>query len=232
MTDMTHDQIRQRFAQERANGKRARDAAQAAELDARVIHLMRGLLAAMMRQSAKVERFKHTQHPLDALHAKYSTRSGEPVVGDAEWGHLQLDATAIFLLMLVQMSAGGLQIVRSRDELMFVQNLVWYLAHAWRTPDYGIWERGNKRGLRTQAAQAAAQAAQDDVEDTQVQQLQATLAAYYALLAAQERLRETRAIEDGLLALERSAAQRVRAGDLSAQDGARTRIEAERARGV
>ena len=128
-----------------AHAWRARDAAQAAELDARVIHLMRGLLAAMMRQSAKVERFKHTQHPLDALHAKYSTRSGEPVVGDAEWGHLQLDATAIFLLMLVQMSAGGLQIVRSRDELMFVQNLVWYLAHAWRTPDYGIWERGNKR---------------------------------------------------------------------------------------
>ena len=29
MTDMTHDQIRQRFAQERANGKRARDAAHA-----------------------------------------------------------------------------------------------------------------------------------------------------------------------------------------------------------
>jgi len=92
------------------------------------------------------------------------------------------------------------------------------------------WERGNKRGLRTQAAQAAAQAAQDDVEDTQVQQLQATLAAYYELLAAQERLRETRAIEDGLVALDHSAARRVRAGDLSAQDGARTRIEAERAR--
>ena len=66
-----------------AHAWRARDAAQAAELDARVIHLMRGLLAAMMRQSAKVERFKHTQHPLDALHAKYSTRSGEPVVGRA-----------------------------------------------------------------------------------------------------------------------------------------------------
>lgn len=120
------------------------DAAQAADLDARVIRLMRGLLAAMMRQSAKVERFKHTQAPLDALHAKYSTQTGEPVVGDAEWGHLQIDATAIYLLMLVQMSAGGLQILQDRDELMFVQNLVWYLAHAWRTPDYGIWERGNK----------------------------------------------------------------------------------------
>ncbi|MEX8520530.1 MAG: glycoside hydrolase family 15 protein [Leptothrix sp. (in: b-proteobacteria)] len=121
------------------------DPAQADELDARVVQLMRGLLAAMLRQAPKVERFKQTQHPLDALHAKYSTQSGEPVVGDAEWGHLQIDATAIFLLILTQMSAGGLRIVRNRSELMFVQNLVWYLAHAWRTPDYGIWERGHKQ---------------------------------------------------------------------------------------
>ncbi len=124
---------------------RSRDPAQADDLDAATTRLMRGLLAAMVRQSPKVERFKHTQHPHDALHAKYSTRTGEPVVGDAEWGHLQIDATAIFLLMLGQMSAGGLSIVRDRDELNFVQNLVWYLAHAWRTPDYGIWERGHKR---------------------------------------------------------------------------------------
>lgn len=124
---------------------RKADPAQADELDAATTRLMRGLLAAMMRQSHKVERFKHTQHPHDALHAKYSTQTGESVVGDTEWGHLQIDATAIFLLMLAQMSAGGLSIVRDRDELNFVQNLVWYLAHAWRTPDYGIWERGHKR---------------------------------------------------------------------------------------
>ncbi|MEN9485271.1 MAG: hypothetical protein RJB37_3151, partial [Pseudomonadota bacterium] len=124
---------------------RADDPAQADALDAATTRLMRGLLAAMMRQAHKVERFKRTQHPHDALHAKYSTQSGEPVVGDTEWGHLQIDATAIFLLMLTQMSAGGLSIVRDRDELNFVQNLVWYLAHAWRTPDYGIWERGHKR---------------------------------------------------------------------------------------
>jgi phosphorylase kinase alpha/beta subunit len=124
---------------------RAHDPVQADDLDGATTRLMRGLLAAMMRQAHKVERFKRTQHPHDALHAKYSTQSGEPVVGDTEWGHLQLDATAIFLLMLTQMSAGGLSIVRDRDELHFVQNLVWYLAHAWRTPDYGIWERGHKR---------------------------------------------------------------------------------------
>jgi phosphorylase kinase alpha/beta subunit len=117
----------------------------AAALEHNVVQLMRGLLAAMMKQAAKVERFKHTQDPLDALHAKYATTTGEPVVGDAEWGHLQVDATAIFVLQLAQMSASGLAIVQSADEAAFVQNLVHYLARAYRTPDYGIWERGHKR---------------------------------------------------------------------------------------
>ena len=99
-------------------------------MDARVVQLMRGLLSAMMRQAHKVERFKHTQDPLDALHAKYATATGEPVVGDDEWGHLQVDATAIFVLQLAQMSASGLRIVETADELAFVQNLVHYLAKA------------------------------------------------------------------------------------------------------
>ncbi len=124
---------------------RSEDRRVAAELDARVVQLMRGLLSAMMRQAHKVERFKHTQDPLDALHAKYATATGEPVVGDDEWGHLQVDATAIFVLQLAQMSASGLRIVETADELAFVQNLVHYLAKAWRTPDFGIWERGHKR---------------------------------------------------------------------------------------
>jgi phosphorylase kinase alpha/beta subunit len=109
-----------------------------------VVKLMRGLLMAMMRQSAKVERFKQTQDPLDALHAKYDTARGEPVVGDDEWGHLQLDATSLFLLMLAQMTASGLRIVFTLDEVNFVQNLVHYIGRAYRTPDFGIWERGNK----------------------------------------------------------------------------------------
>ena len=113
-------------------------------LEHSVIKLMRGLLTAMMRQAPKVERFKHTQNPLDALHAKYSTQTGDVVVGDDEWGHLQLDATSLFLLMLAQMTASGLSIVFSLDEVNFVQNLVHYISRAYRTPDYGIWERGNK----------------------------------------------------------------------------------------
>ena len=124
---------------------RERDPALSIELRERVEALMRGLLAAMLKQAHKVERFKHTQHPLDALHAKYATTTGDPVVGDAEWGHLQIDATAIFLLQLAQMSASGLSIVREPHEVAFVQNLVHYLARAHRTPDYGIWERGHKQ---------------------------------------------------------------------------------------
>lgn len=125
--------------------RRKRQVAVAADLEERVNRLMRGLLAAMMRQAPKVERFKVTQDPLDALHAKYATRSGEPVVGDADWGHLQIDATAIYLLMLAHMTKAGLSIVQQPDEAAFVQNLVHYLARAWRTPDFGIWERGHKR---------------------------------------------------------------------------------------
>ncbi|MCX7107917.1 MAG: glycoside hydrolase family 15 protein [Methylococcales bacterium] len=113
-------------------------------LEQSVVKLMRGLLTAMMRQAPKVEKFKQSQNPLDALHAKYDTKSGGIVVGDDEWGHLQLDATSLFLLMLAQMTASGLRIVFTIDEVNFVQNLVHYISRTYRTPDYGIWERGNK----------------------------------------------------------------------------------------
>jgi phosphorylase kinase alpha/beta subunit len=124
---------------------RRQDVARAAPLEQATTQLMRGLLASMMRQAHKVERFKHTQDPLDALHAKYATSTGEPVVADSDWGHLQIDATALFLLMLARMCSAGLPLVQTLDEVCFVQNLVHYLARAYRTPDFGIWERGHKR---------------------------------------------------------------------------------------
>ncbi|MFM6012073.1 MAG: glycoside hydrolase family 15 protein [Dolichospermum sp.] len=114
------------------------------ELEQSVVKLMRGLLFAMMRQAHKVEKFKYTQSLLDGLHAKYNTSTGDIVVGDDEWGHLQLDATSIFLLMLAEMTASGLSIIFTLDEVNFVQNLVYYIGRAYRTPDFGIWERGNK----------------------------------------------------------------------------------------
>ncbi|MGD9887784.1 MAG: glycoside hydrolase family 15 protein [Halothiobacillaceae bacterium] len=119
-------------------------------LEQSVVKLMRGLLFAMMRQAHKVEAFKKTQNPLDALHAKYDTKTGNEVVGDDAWGHLQLDATSLYLLMLAQMTASGLRIVFNQDEVDFVQNLVYYIGRAYSTPDFGIWERGHKtnHGIR------------------------------------------------------------------------------------
>lgn len=114
------------------------------ELEQSVVKLMRGLLFSMMRQAGKVEAFKQSQLPMDALHAKYSTSTGDTVVPDDGWGHLQIDATSIFLVMLAQMTLSGLSIVFTQDEVDFVQNLVYYIGRAYRTPDYGIWERGNK----------------------------------------------------------------------------------------
>lgn len=114
------------------------------ELEHAAIKLMRGLLFSMMMQAEKVERFKRTQSTLDSLHAKYNTNTGGTVVGDEDWGHLQLDATAIYLLILAQMTGGGMRIVYTLDEVDFIQNLVFYVEKAYRTPDYGIWERGNK----------------------------------------------------------------------------------------
>jgi phosphorylase kinase alpha/beta subunit len=114
------------------------------ELEQRVLLLMRGLLAAMMRQADKVESFKHSLDPLDAIHAKFDTGTGEPVVADDGWGHLQLDATALFLLQIAQLSRAGLVVVRSSHERDFLQNLVYYVARAYRVADYGIWERGDK----------------------------------------------------------------------------------------
>ncbi|KAG0094795.1 hypothetical protein BGZ93_006759 [Podila epicladia] len=120
------------------------DEGRAYELEHAVVKLMRGLLFCMMRQAPKIEQFKKTQGLNDCLHAKYNTATGDTVVGDSEWGHLQIDATSLFLLALAQMTASGMLIIYTTDEVDFIQNLVFYIERAYRTPDYGIWERGNK----------------------------------------------------------------------------------------
>ncbi|CAN8019969.1 unnamed protein product [Ixodes persulcatus] len=83
------------------------DRAKTYELEQACVKMMRGLLMAMMRQKDKVEKFKMTQSPTDSLHAKYSSETLCSVVGDGEWGHLQLDATSLYLLVLAQMTASG-----------------------------------------------------------------------------------------------------------------------------
>ncbi|KAJ7372040.1 Phosphorylase b kinase regulatory subunit alpha [Desmophyllum pertusum] len=120
------------------------DRARAHELTQAVVKCMRGLLMCMMRQVNKVETFKKSQAKEDALHAKYNLKTCSPCVGDHAWGHLQIDATSLYLLMLAEMTASGIQIIFTLDEVAFIQNLVFYIEKAYCIPDYGIWERGDK----------------------------------------------------------------------------------------
>lgn len=124
--------------------RRGDSVARARLLEQSVVKTMRGLLQAMMKQAAKVERFKQTQAPLDSLHAIYSASTGEAVAADDGWGHLQIDATSLFLLMLAQMTRSGMNLIYTMDEVAFVQNLVHYIGPAYRIADFGIWERGRK----------------------------------------------------------------------------------------
>ncbi|KAI8621677.1 glycosyl hydrolases family 15-domain-containing protein [Chytriomyces sp. MP71] len=120
------------------------DEGRAYELEHATVKCMRGVLFAYMRQAHKVEQFKYSQDIEHALHAKFNTATGDTVVGDREWGHLQIDATSLFLLQLAQMTAAGMLVIYTMDEVHFIQNLVFYIERGYRTPDYGIWERGNK----------------------------------------------------------------------------------------
>uniref|UniRef100_A0A8C1I455 Phosphorylase b kinase regulatory subunit n=1 Tax=Cyprinus carpio carpio TaxID=630221 RepID=A0A8C1I455_CYPCA len=128
----------------RKNADRDEDKAKAYELEQSVVKLMRGLLQCMMRQLDKVEKFKYSKNTNDCLHAKYHTGTCATVVGDQEWGHLQVDATSIFMLFLAQMTASGLKIVYTRDEVDAVQNLIFYIESAYKVADFGMWERGDK----------------------------------------------------------------------------------------
>ncbi len=91
------------------------------------------------------------------------------------------------------------------------------------------WERGSKRVLRTEAAKQAVTASEQDVRETLIQQKLAAQNAFFDLLAAQERIAQVTAIADSAKALSSAASKRLAAGDLSAQDAARTNIEAQRA---
>jgi cobalt-zinc-cadmium efflux system outer membrane protein len=90
------------------------------------------------------------------------------------------------------------------------------------------WERGDKRGLRTEAARRSAAAAAADVDEVRSQQQLATLAAFFDLLAAQGRIEELAVIEHSARQTAATARARLKAGDLAVQDAARADIEAER----
>ncbi|XP_046843566.1 phosphorylase b kinase regulatory subunit beta-like isoform X2 [Xenia sp. Carnegie-2017] len=112
------------------------------ELEQSAVKCMRGILFCYMRQAEKVEKFKHNQQPHNSLHSMFNIYTGSTLPLRKDWPHLQIDAVALYLLLLAQMIASGLTIIYTLDEVSFIQNLVYYIERAYRTPDYGIWERG------------------------------------------------------------------------------------------
>ncbi|CAF1249097.1 unnamed protein product [Rotaria magnacalcarata] len=100
--------------------------------------------------AVKCMRGKRTeQSSMDALHSKFSVFDGSEIEGADEVGQLQICAVSIYLLTIVQMITSNLQIIFSMDEVNFVQQLIFSIERAYRTPDYGIWERGTKYNTNT-----------------------------------------------------------------------------------
>lgn len=114
------------------------------ELGQSTVKCMRGILESWIRQADKIELFKMKQCSDYALHSKFSLSTGMEIFDNKEYPHLQIDVVSLYLLFLVQMITSGLQIIYTQDEVSFVQTLVYYVERAYRTPDFGMWERGNK----------------------------------------------------------------------------------------
>lgn len=125
------------------------DNGKAYELGQSVVKCLRGVLFVWMRQSRdKMEMFKTNQSPAHAIHSKFNLHTGLPL-DDPNYDHLQIDVVSFYLLFLVQTISSGLQTIYTMDEVTFVQNLVYYVERAYRTPDFGMWERGSKYNDRT-----------------------------------------------------------------------------------
>jgi len=114
------------------------------ELGQSVVACMRGILASWTMQSQKLEQWKLSNCPRMALHTIVGLHTGEEVLSVKEYNHLQLDVVCLYLLYLVQMISSGLEIVYSMEEVAMIQNLVYYIERAYRTPDFGTWGRGTK----------------------------------------------------------------------------------------
>ena len=90
-------------------------------------------------------------------------------------------------------------------------------------------ERGNKRGLRIDAAQGLERAAQSDSLDVLRQQLYGMRAAYYDLKQAQERVAMLIENAHDFERMHSAAQVRQKAGDLAAADVAKVQVDYERA---
>lgn len=113
------------------------------ELRQTAVKAMRGILFSWMQQVDKLDSFKSNNSPEFALHSRFDLQNGLELPSNG-FGHLQMDLVGLYLLVLVELTTGGVQVVFTMDEVAFVQNLVFYVERTYRTPDYGMWERGSR----------------------------------------------------------------------------------------
>ena len=91
-----------------------------------------------------------------------------------------------------------------------------------------IYERGDKRAHRTNAAHRTVAATAAEAQEAVLQQMLSAQAAYYDWLAASERVQLVVAMEEAGREAVRAADIRLKAGDLSHQDASRIEIDAAR----
>lgn len=94
-----------------------------------------------------------------------------------------------------------------------------------------LWERGNKRALRTQTSEQLVSAAQADVQEAQVQQQIQAAVAFFDWAAAQQRESLMQSMAQSAQQLHQATQQRLKAGDVSEQDADRIAIEWSKAQG-
>ncbi|VDL69748.1 unnamed protein product [Nippostrongylus brasiliensis] len=116
------------------------------ELRQTAVKTMRGILFCWMQQSESLNAFKSNNSAEHALHARFDLHTGMCLNRPNEnlYGHMQMDLVALYLLTLVQMIASGAKVIYTHHEVNFVQNLVFYIERTYRTPDFGMWERGTR----------------------------------------------------------------------------------------
>uniref|UniRef100_A0A915E5Y7 Phosphorylase b kinase regulatory subunit n=1 Tax=Ditylenchus dipsaci TaxID=166011 RepID=A0A915E5Y7_9BILA len=117
------------------------------ELCQTAVKTMRGILFCWMQQVEKVNGFKQNNSPEFSLHSRFDLHTG--IEFSQPFSHLQMDLVALYILILVEMTVGGTQIIYTSHEVAFLQNLVFYIERTYRTQglldkDFGMWERGNR----------------------------------------------------------------------------------------
>lgn len=94
-----------------------------------------------------------------------------------------------------------------------------------------VWERGNKRSLRTQASEQLVGAAQADLQETQTQQQLLATVVFFDWAGAHQREALMHAMAQSAHQLHQATQVRLRAGDVSEQDADRIAMEWSRAQG-